>query len=542
MKKKAIYLDVNNDLYNILVKVEKVNAEEVILVAPKDSVLFHSPVNLKILKSEATQRNKELSIVTIDPKGHSLAQKVGIPVFSDLEMSEELETSEPDIEIPDKLEEAGEPIKIKYKRQAEVPELEEEEFEEEYIEDLPEPSQRPAMFSRFIDRTTKIAWGRLSVIAAWVISSLVVLGVVAFLVIPRATINLEIGSDAFVHNFKLVLADIADKEAAGSNVFKGRFVMTEHKLTQEFTPTGEKNEGESANGEIIVFNYLTSGKPLGLKDKTRFEDPDGYIYRLQNELLIAPARNSSTPGRATVQVVAETGGSQGNLGTGIKLTIPGLGPAGVNLAFGEVCETFSGGTDKIVGVVSKKDIENAKESISKSIFNEAEDMLLAKANKNEEIISELIQNDIINIVPSAPAGSARDKFDLDIHIRSWTLLSEKGRLDDILQTTIETIVPESQELTPQTLKNVSLKLDHADFSTHIIDLTVMIEGLVAPKISEQEISESLANRSVEDVSKLFDSIPDVISHKVSLWPTWVRKMPLLESNIDIVFSYVNNTQ
>ena len=546
MKRRAIYLDANNDIYTTLGKLERLDAEEVILVIPKSSVLVHSLVNFKILKSEAQRRHKTLAIVTVDAKGQQLAQRVGIPVFNNLELNDEEAVEPPPALIPPPPPLTSAPlpkteVKIKYKRRVPLSRA---------------INQTPAKINREMPAPVRITstlparpwqikkdWGRNSVLLGWIAGAVAVLGIVLYLVVPRATVALEVRSEPFVHNFKLVLADKTDKEAAGQNVFKGRFVTVEKKMTQNFPSTGVKNNGNQASGNLTIYNYTRSAKPLGFRAQTRFMTSDGQIFKSQSEILVPSATvgagSKLMPGRAKVMVVAETGGAKGNLPVGAKLTIPGLGNMGVDMVYGQIDEPLAGGTDAEVKMVSEDDIKSARESISKNVFVDAEAELQAQAGKREELIPDLIQNDVINITPSAPVGTAQDNFDLDIQIRSWTLLPERGQLSDIMQNTVVIIVPANRELTPQTLKTMRLSLDNADFATHIIDFTVNVDGLVAPKISPADISESLANRKLSSVDTLFNSIPDVISHTVTLWPFWVKKMPLLESNIKIVFSYVS---
>jgi len=543
MKRKAIYLDANNDIYATLGKLKRLDAEEIILVIPKSSVLFHSLINFKILRSEAQRHHKVLAIVTVDAKGQQLAQRIGLPVYKDLELTEEIVGEEPTIPLspPSPASApANSELKIKYKRKLPA------------SRSLGQPSTVVRETSRVVRTEPALKpqplrlrkeWGRNLISVGWIAGALLVLGIVSYLVVPRATVTLEVRSEPFTHNFKLVLADQNDKEAAGQNVFKGRFVEIEKKMTQTFPATGSKNNGDPASGIITVYNYTRSDRPFGLRAQTRFVAPDGQIFRSDSELLIASAVTGTggklMPGRANVRVTADTGGTKGNLNVGTKLTIPGLGTTGVDMIYGQTESPFVGGTDADVKMVAEDDIKAAKESISKNVFVDAEAELQKKVTKKEELITNLIQNDIISVTPSVQFGTAKETFDLDITVRAWTLLPAKGKLTEIKQSTINTIMPSNRVLTPQTLRGLKLTLDNADYENHIIDCTVVLDGSIASKISSTELAESLANRSLKSVESLFNSIPDIISQKVTLWPFWVKKMPLLEGNIKINFSYIN---
>jgi len=562
MKRRAIYLDASSDIYTTLGKLERLDADEIILVIPKSSVLFHSLINLKILNNEARRRHKSLAIVTVDNRGHQLAQRVGIPVYRDLDLTEEdnenIKEGKEDVMLATLSQSEVSPtakrqaIKIKYKRKIPVSSR---SLEKSTSSAMPSPTTSSTTryspwhnsIQSFTAKSAAITinqnFRKNFVLVGWVFGALVVLGVVMGLVIPKATVNLEIQAEQFIHTFKLVLADVTDKEAAGQNVFKGIFIEVNKKLTQTFPATGIKNNGNKPSGVITVYNYTQAPRPLGLRAQTRFLSPDGQVFRSKSELLIASAAVGAggklMPGRASVAVEAESGGEKGNLSADTKFTIPGLGTTGVNLVYGQNEAPFVGGTDEETKIVTEEDISSAKESISKNVFVDAEAELQNQVTKKEELIPALVKNDVINITPSVQFGTARDNFDLDIEVRSWTLLPPKNKLSDIMQTTVDTIVPANQSLTPATLRGLKLTLDNANHDKHIIDFTVTIDGAIAPKISDTEIAESLANRSLKSVSLLFNSIPDVISHQVILWPFWVKKMPLLEGNIKIISSYIN---
>jgi hypothetical protein len=55
------------------------------LVIPQRAILFQSAINLKILKRKAEDIEKEIFVITNDPNGFKLAQRIGLQVFDKLE-------------------------------------------------------------------------------------------------------------------------------------------------------------------------------------------------------------------------------------------------------------------------------------------------------------------------------------------------------------------------------------------------------------------------------------------------------------------------
>ena len=549
MKRKAIYLDINADLAIALNKLQQNDADEMVLVIPRGSVLFNSVVNLKILQSNIPPE-KSLAIVTMDKTGQALANQVGLKVYknitakdggtddSDNFMAQSVDIKT-DIESEPKLELEHEPkietdlinlqaskpkIDFKYRRKLPISTL----------GNIRQKLDSPSL-------AKPIVLGRSGLLAVFIALAFMVLGGVIYFVLPRATIDLDIKSEPFVHQFKLVLADKEDLNTAGQNVFKGRFIEVTKELIKTFPATGFENKGNPASGFITIYNYTKTIK--GLIPETRFVSPDGLVFRIKEEVLISPATVSSSgslvPGRSKMKAVADTGGIEGNLPVDVKFTVPGLGSTGVDLVFAKSTDPFTGGTDDKVKIVSQEDIELARESISKNVFLNTELELIELVGKSEELVVPLIQNDVIDSIPSVAAGAKREAFDLKIQVRSWTLLPDKNQLGDIISNTVNNIIPSNKSLTPQTLKGSRVVMDNADFLMHTIDFSVEIDGLITSKLNKSEISGSISNRLPSDAAKMLESIPEIISHEIVVWPFWVKRLPVLENNIKINFLYIN---
>ncbi|OGB74218.1 hypothetical protein A2V68_00410 [candidate division Kazan bacterium RBG_13_50_9] len=538
MKRKAIYLDVNADLASALLKLAQVVADEVVLVVPKGSALFHSVVNFKILKSESEELGKRLSLVTTDSRGPDFAGRAGITMYQNIDLESTDKNAPPP---PPAAESHLQPvvhqpeIRIKYKRKLPRSQLSGQ------LQPLPTAPMVPYPVEAVSEADApppRVRLGSGGLVWLFVAIAVLLLGGVAYFALPHATVHIDLQAEPFTHKFRLVLADQEDVSAAGQNVFKGRFVEVAKEVVQTFPATGSKNLGEKASGTITIYNYTASLK--GLIPDTRFVSLDGQVFRIGADVLIGPARGS-VPGRAKAKALADEGGSAGNLPADTKFTVPRLGPTGIDLVFGKNEQPFSGGTDEEIKVVSEEDIESARESVSKNVFLDIANQLQAELQRGEELIPALIQNDIIDSVPEVSAGAERETFDLKVQVRSWTLLPPLNKLSDIINNTVTTITPKDQAVTSQTLHGARIILDNADFLMRTLDFTVELDGLVARKVDTSELADAVANRTPQNVAQLLDSIPDVVSHKTVLWPFWIKRLPLLESNIKIDFAYVSQS-
>lgn len=79
---------------------------------------------------------------------------------------------------------------------------------------------------------------------------------------------------------------------------------------------------ERASGDLTIYNEY-SNSPQRLLKNTRFESPDGLIFRAPAEIVV-PGKKGNSPGQITVTVIADRAGESYNTGPVARFTLPGL--------------------------------------------------------------------------------------------------------------------------------------------------------------------------------------------------------------------------
>ncbi len=92
--------------------------------------------------------------------------------------------------------------------------------------------------------------------------------------------------------------------------------------SETVTSNGTTSTQMKASGSITVYNN-SSASSVKLIKNTRFQTPDGLIFRAPADITI-PGKQGSTPGQVTVTVVADQAGPSYNVGPISHLTVPGL--------------------------------------------------------------------------------------------------------------------------------------------------------------------------------------------------------------------------
>lgn len=91
MDSKKIFIDTDTEISFILEDILKSENDRVCLVVPDRASIFNSIATLKLMKRVIDKSNKLLVLVTLDPLGAKLAQKVGIKTLSRIgELNEDI--------------------------------------------------------------------------------------------------------------------------------------------------------------------------------------------------------------------------------------------------------------------------------------------------------------------------------------------------------------------------------------------------------------------------------------------------------------------
>ncbi len=537
---QLLFIEANTDIVGVLSAIRKIKAAKLTLSLPPRSLVGSQLITLKLLAAELETLKKAVTIVSSDVATLHLATQAGLTIHAQASVTEQpaVVTSQPkvvsdqDVPVPAPTRPAWTTFERKILAVAEEADTAEPDI------DPPASFWQRVRLPRWRVRLPqfRIAFTRQHQIAlALGAIGIAILGMVAALIMPQARVLLEVPSEVYQRQFTLTLADEQDLQAAGHNILTGRFIETSNEQVVSFTASGQANLGERANGQINIINY-TSGIQ-GILANTRFQSSAGLIFRIKNEILVPPARGN-TPGRAVVEAEADAGGAQYNLAAPNKLTIPGLGPTGVDLVYGEVVGSFVGGTDNIVGVVSQADIDQAKQEAAATLFTASEAELTRLLKRGEVLNADFIQNDIINAIPSVAEGAQQDSFEVRVQSRSWTLAMPRDSFASAIANAASFEVAEGQQVTTKTLTEAVVEPIESNFLTHRIDLLVKLDGRVGPRFDIAQLRREFTYQPLADVESQLKNQAGITFATITLWPRFLSRLPLLPDNIKIDIIYL----
>lgn len=569
---KTIYLEPDEEIISIIEKVSGDPASEITIVVPKNSTLFQSLVNLRLLAKSAKEQKKTIGLVTKDRVGERLAKQIGLPVYAS---APTLPPPRPDDQMPTSKGEAVRPAEQvtetlpdgttihRFVPPSTASSEIEPETEPDATETPPEvepvsveaPTDEP--IHNIIEKTETVepeqaeprteiglpaiasrSWGQTREPFSWrsipwksmSIATLILL-VAASLVytfLPKAIVSLNFPSRSISKSLDLTVK-IAD--ATGETMIPGSLVSAEKSAEKVITATGKKDIGTKATGSITLYNKASSSSVTLALGTTIVGS--GKNFTLIKAVTIPGASvsgGSVVAGQVAGAVTASAAGEDYNL-TNVQFSVTGQ-PA---LVYGSGSTT--GGSTKQVTVLSQEDQDKAVTEMKASLQTDGLKDLAEKAS-GQTVLDGSISTTVKTQSVDKEVGSQTDQATLKMTVGLSVIAFDKDeanqKLVDLMTKNLtgneQLSIPEDKPAT-QTYKSINSAQSE-------MVITIAGVGFAAPTVDKITVAKRLNNLSISKASGLLTSeFPgaEVAIKMVPGW--WSARTPLLWQAIQINYSY-----
>lgn len=585
-----LYAHREDEITSLLDAIDAQDAPEVLLVVPREALLFRDLLNLKLLKRECEKLNKKLTISTQDPSGVGLAKKAGIAVevISEGEkFFEEWPTqrgsgkggslvSQPS-EVPQIVKGQQIPISVNSS-----PSMTTKPSPDQFNSYVQKPSldlSRRGGRGRAMDvmpstRATDAAPRRSVQMPSaplahgaseekpikeeiyqeessgrtprrigkkffiWTLSVLLVLGILGAgirYIKPSATVTIYPKEDAV--EFEMDLSgrtEISSVDIAKAVLPLERFLV-EETTAKEFPSSGDREVVSKAHGKLTVYNAFSSS-PQPIVATTRFLSESGKLFRTPKAVVIPGAKvegGKLTPGSIEIEVVADQAGAEYNIAPS-RFSIPGFsGTPKDGKFYGESHESLTGGFKGSGRVVEKKDIEAARSSL---ISGESDRMkeVLRKKFPPDLVYSEgalLVASTEVSVSPKE--GEPGEKFTLTVHTIAQAYLFREQDVLAIVEPNITENLGGKYRTLPDTRK-ISYTVRQLDAALGRLALTALISVRRQAVIDEGDLRLRLINSDIDQAKAFFAEQNHIDRVNLSLWPFWSRQLPADSSRIKVI--------
>lgn len=561
---KKLVIDKSEGIAEIIDRILAVQDSEVVLVIPKGSVLGKSASNFRLLKREAEDAEKTVVIESVDDMVLALAKAHGIESshsllrsvsshegVSDIVSRREKE-DDYDNEAEERRSRKGTPVKLTVRAEEDEEEDDQDDrvVAEPVLEKAEEEKAEKSFFGsdRFFTKQTRPArfddddddeGGMSGRKVGWIIAIVVVLAVAFYVVTwtfgrAQVTINFTQTPWTYQGNFT------ADKSISAidpsTNEIPAQVFTTDKNITQLFPATGKAaSVSVKAQGTITIYNDYSSD-PQQLVATTRFETPNGQIFRLVNGVTVPgeqTANGQLVPSSITAPIVADQPGPTYNVGPVTKLTIPGFQSDSAREAgfYGAILGQTTGGFIGNAVVPTAGDIANAKASTTAILQSDLQEGLTSSYPNNFKILDGATDIQVGKLIVNTSTDQNGN-----FSVFGEATLTAIG-FDEAGFKTYLLSLAQSQEAS-STFVSINLNYSNvqATFSKGQVSFALSAQGTLEPVFSPDDFASSIAGTSIGNARDAIQALPNLASGKISVWPMWLWDIPANTNKIQVTSS------
>lgn len=359
----------------------------------------------------------------------------------------------------------------------------------------------------------------------------------AYLFLPKADIKIFIKAKTASGDFQIKGDPLASQTDAGNLVVPAKLVTVSEDFSQNFQSTGNKSaSGQKAAGTITIYNeYSSDSQPLVAT--TRFQSPDGKIFRLAKSVVVPGTTNvggETQPGAIEANVTADQPGAAYNIDPA-TFTIPGFqGNSGKYAKiYGKSSKQMAGGKDgtDTAATVVAADIDSAKTSLAAALKSDAKQKIIEAAGADAIVLDDALNLGNVNYSFSNAAGDASSSFSGTAKVSANAIVFKRG---DVVQVALNQL----NKNNPAALGQDSVQLEFGKADTDFTKNTILIRAHASAKLTDQldmeNLKKGILGKSEDDFKAYLKSYPQIESAEINYWPSFLGgKIPAYASRVNI---------
>jgi len=328
---------------------------------------------------------------------------------------------------------------------------------------------------------------------------------------------------------ELIFSGSFDKETDFNKLYiitkDEEFLLSSSKIT-----TGEKEIGQKAKGEVIIFNNDLSSS-YNLTKGTILVSENGLKFLLEEDVNISSASGDASnpkPTTAKGKVVASSIGFEYNLEGGSIFSIEGKSKNVI--AKNE--SPFTGGTRNKIKTVSQNDFDDLRNKIKEKAKTKK-----TLVEKNKKIIDELTEITFKEEKFSRNIGEEANEITLDAKINKKLYIYDENQLKNRAVLFIKKNLQKDFEIESKTIKYNLIKVKKEKNGNLILNFK--INGKAFKKINIDYLKKDLIFVSKEKIADVLKDKYRIFNYdfKINTGFLIFEVTPFFKKNIEIKVSY-----
>jgi len=355
---------------------------------------------------------------------------------------------------------------------------------------------------------------------------------IAYWNIPTALVTVYLDPKIIDQEIKFTLDPSTSVLEVETNTVPANQDTVEVTGSKEAETTGDKLVGESATGQVKLYNNTTSPKTLSAG--TKLTDDSDHKFTLDSEVNIASASTEKIgpgeikikAGEATAPVTAAAIGSEYNISENTSLQVSDF----TKTSFEAIATgTFEGGSSRQIQAVSKEDQENLLDSLKEELNQKAIDKLSFRADEIQGVIS----TDEVEIIEEEYSADVDDeikilKLTLKVSLQAYTYQIENVNL--LVEGLLSDSIPDTYSLDKQASEIEVLDTSFED--DEILKVEAKAKAKLVPQLDPADIAKNIKGKYPPATENYFSSLPNFSKIETQIKPQLPGKLGTFPRRID----------
>lgn len=357
-------------------------------------------------------------------------------------------------------------------------------------------------------------------------------------VFPEVDVTVVPETETVANTFEVEIDSDISRADVGDNKFPGEVIKVEDTMEKVFSATGEKNIGEKAVGEVVFFNQTGLVQPLTTENDLVTDD--GVVFHLTSSIEIpkaeVSAEGSIVYGNITAGIAAAEAGEEGNIAPG-RLTIIDLPFSKQNKIYGEVQSKLSGGTSKVIRVVSEEDLIKAEEelvdALKPGLVNKIREML----DSGQSLEDGLIEYETVSVDKAVELEEEIDEFSMEVTVAGRALVWDEGDVREMIVQKIESDITSDKKLVETSQDIFDVSVEDFNLSEGTAQLKIETVNQISLPIDTEALKDELKGLTEFEARRLLLSKDNIKDARFKFRYSITSKIPENGNRINIELNF-----
>ncbi|HEX6489707.1 MAG TPA: baseplate J/gp47 family protein [Candidatus Dormibacteraeota bacterium] len=531
MAQQPIYIEVDEELTEVVERMRRSPGSEVGIVVPPHSRLGQSRFNFQLLREYAGRMGKRVAIISSEPGVQALAAEHGFQSYPSVDRYAPVGVEYQPVPAPAPVQPAPtyvapEPAYASTAAAIAAP------VATPRFEPSPEPGPAPqpkaapragrSSIEGFLDRDVLALAPNRSLLYGGAALVLIVGLVAMFLFVPSTTVTLTAQATAF--------SQAMDVDAApGTGAVAVRTSDDTQQTSQQIKTTGlHVTPAQPATGQVVYTNNCAAGGgiggPLQIPNGQRL-DGGGQVFAQQGDVIVPEG------GTAQANIIAVNPGVASNVPPHTINTIENAGAFQSCLLVDNPGATTGGAEKKQDPMLSQQDFDSARQSLQTKLQQKIHDDLAGQAKKGERL-DDTVNYDTPSFLADHKVGDLVAQFTGSMTLKGEGAFYSDSDVRNQLKQNLTSHVPAGQVTTDNNIQT-DYQVTQSQPGGHLT-IHGTANAYIAPRLDFEQIKSQLAGKSNSSAQAFLRSL-HVLSFQINQTPFPLPLLPLLTSRITVKY-------